>query len=329
MADSETAPTTQNGVLTKFIAQTQTNAPSISENGTMSWSETYKGPYELGKDILWQCVPNASRRSNIIGPNQDSFISLFSPPRMVDEHGHSSRDWVFKSGRCDQIDSGWHCNLTFEWSSVADLSSLQDTPNYTVWQFRSGCDQIDVFAYCTNTDISSFVDAGNNGESYSSRIQTWWDQPSDTSILKPSYQFQSVVGAGSIGKLNQAEIAIAKKLQSGRRPQRHYPIIVRTDYYQGNPTINFEKIDHIIESNDALFTSIASDGSGECPYTLEGWQWLLTDINSSFNTNTKMTTVSYQMTGAKEWDENFYGSDPFSDADCSGRWEIGGVKTKV
>ena len=219
--------------------------------------------------------------------------------------------------------AGLMCIVRVKFTRVAKDEEEDPEPDYTYWQCKMQPTQIDVLAYCSNKAKQGETGKkpGEDKGTYATRIQAWWNQPTDTAFLKPEYKFQSIVGTESIEELNSAETQIAKYLEAGQKPLRHYPVIVKKQVYTGKPKIDFSLIDHIVTETQ-MNRGLKDDE--ENPFDLDGWEWLCTGIDADYNTTTKVTTVSTEYTGSEEWDKHFYGDKNASSPDEK-RWEFGAV----
>ena len=319
------------GALSKFIPQKSPSFLTMS-NGSVEYEMVFKGSVKG-----WYSFQNFLMEAKKDGKEYSAFIddstalidwnsSLYATGtpspiyHLLRPRGNNSDPkYVLDSWSMEECEAGKHCIVRVHF--VEDGSD-DDEPDYTYWQCRMQPTQIDVLAYCSNKAKQG--ETGEPGEqdkgTYATRIQAWWNQPTDTAWLKPTYRFQSIVGANNIQQLNSAETKIAKYLEAGDKPLRHYPVIIKKQVYTGKPKIKFDLIDHIVtesQMNDGL------KDSEENPFDLDGWEWLCTGIDAEYNTTTKTTTVSTEYTGSESWDKHFYG-----DEDAQGdakRWAFGAV----
>ena len=323
------------GEIDKFIPQ---SSPSYMDaNGTENTlTQVFKGPITRLEDLqsFLDAMLKATSQTNstlqyFMG-NTNNIIQWAvggytgSTPMytVMFPMGEEGKQWVIDSYTVEECNpAGLMCIFRVKFKKVED--SDDDEPDYTYWQCRMQPTQIDVLAYCSNKAKQG--ETGEPGEqdkgTYATRIQAWWNQPTDTAWLKPTYRFQSIVGANKIQQLNSAETQIAKYLEAGDKPLRHYPVIIKKQVYTGKPKIKFDLIDHIVTETQ-MNRGLKSDE--ENPFDLDGWEWLCTGIDAEYNTTTKTTTVSTEYTGSESWDKHFYGETNASSPDEK-RWEFGAV----
>lgn len=346
MAQDPIYPNTSNpskterwGEIDKFVPQ---SSPSYLDGNTTDTTITqvFKGPttnlykFQNFCDTMLKSSTQSEKELGYFMSNTNNFIqwavgayvgttpmyTTMYPPE------DSTVAYVIDSYSVEECNpAGLMCIVRVKFKRVAKDEEEDSDPDYTYWSCDMRASQIDVLAYCSNRpkDGVSGTPGEEDGGTYSTRIQTWYNQPTDTSFLKPKYKFQSIVGAGREDELNDAEKAIAKKLEAGKTPLRHYPVIVKNQVYSGKPKINFDLIDRIVTENQ-MNKGLKSDERN--PFDLDGWEWLCTGINSEYNSQTQTTRVSTEYTGTflasgtaasgSGWDKEFYGPD---------RWEFGEV----
>lgn len=300
------------GVLTKSIRQCSQQSPELLQDGTMVFREEFKGPMEELQDIPSGLTPGA-KRSQVI--TAAKYSSRLDPPDPF-----TGTSWRLRSCMVEELEAGDHAKITFIWGSDKnDKDSSQDDNKVEQWSLSYGQETVSVLAYCTNADLPTQAPGGGfvQGESYACRIQAWWNQPQDTAYYQPAYKFVSALGAGKVQELGKAEKAIARKLQQGRNPMRHYPILTKTTTYLDSRKtgIDIDNIDYIERG---------STWDSGCPIDTSDWEWLKVGMTYSYNSKANSTTVTETWWGAKEWDKEFYSSD------TNIRWEFGKVNdTKI
>lgn len=301
---------TRDGLLTALVAQTSDIAPEMRDNNVLYWREPFEGAYDTIKDIPATLSRGVARsvvaRAHFTGAN-----ILYDPPDYYSKH-----EWRLDSAIVEQKEAGEHATITFTWYSDPNGKEDDDpsTDPIVSWTLSYGQSNVNVLAYCTNSDpLSSDTQGYTTGESYASRIQAWWNQPQDTAYYQPAYKFVSALGAGKIQELGLAEKAIAKKLQQGRNPMRHYPIITKTSVYPNQKLDSFDipRLDELAGSGDLS----DSPFSGSTVYK----DWLKVGLTYNYNGQTNSTTITETWWGAEEWDEDFYSST------AAVRWEFGKV----
>ena len=314
------------GEIDKFIPQASPSYLEGSEKET-TITQVFKGPttnlykFQDFCDAMLKSSTQSEKELGYFMSNTNNFIqwavgayvgttpmyTVMYPPE------DSTVAYVIDSYSVEETDAGLMSIVRVKFKRVAkDDSSEDPEPDQVYWTCTMQPTQINVLAYCSNKAKEGGTgEAGADDGTYATRIQTWWNQPTETSLLKPQYKFQSILGAGKIDSLNSAEIKIAKKLEAGTNPLRHYPVIIKNEIYSGKPKVDFSEIDYI-QNN------IGDTG----PFDLEGYEWLCTGINVDYNENTNQTRVATEYTGAptstlsSAWDKDFYGPN---------RWEFGGV----
>lgn len=323
------------GEIDKFIPQT---SPSYMDaNGTENTlTQVFKGPITRLEDLqsfldaMLKATSQTNKTLHYFMDNTNNIIqwavgayvgttSMYTV--MFPMHGED-KEWVIDSYAVEECNpAGLMCIVRVKFKKVE--ASEEDKPDYTYWQCKMQPTQIDVLAYCSNKAKQGETGKkpGEDKGTYATRIQAWWNQPTDTAFLKPEYKFQSIVGTEKIEELNSAEKQIAKYLEAGQKPLRHYPVIVKKQVYTGKPKIDFSLIDHIV--TETQMNKGLKDAE-ENPFDLDGWEWLCTGIDADYNTTTKVTTVSTEYTGSEKWDKHFYGDKNASSADEK-RWEFGAV----
>ena len=327
------------GEIDKFVPQ---SSPSYMDANSTdhTLTQVFKGPsfrledLQIFLDAMLQANSQTNKTLHYFMNNSGSVIQwqvgeyvagapMYTVMFPMSEQG---KEWVIDSYSIEECNpAGLMCIFRVKFKKVQEEDGEDSDPDYTYWSCNMQASQIDVLAYCSNRpkDGVSGTPGEEDGGTYATRIQTWYNQPTDTSFLKPKYKFQSIVGAGREDELNDAEKAIAKKLEAGKSPLRHYPVIVKNQVYSGKPKINFDLIDRIVTETQ-MNRGLKSDERN--PFDLDGWEWLCTGINSEYNTQTQTTRVSTEYTGAflasgaaasgSGWDKDFYGPD---------RWEFGEV----
>lgn len=322
------------GEIDKFIPQ---SSPSYMDaNGTENTiTQVFKGPTAWLEDLqsfldaMLKATSQTNKTLHYFMQNTNNIIQWAvgayagTTPMytvMFPMYGEG-KEYVIDSYAVEECNpAGLMCIVRVKFKKVE--ASEEDKPDYTYWQCKMQPTQIDVLAYCSNKAKEGETGKpGKDKGTYATRIQAWWNQPTDTAFLKPEYKFQSIVGTESIEKLNAAEEQIAKYLEAGQKPLRHYPVIVKKQVYTGKPKIDFSLIDHIVTETQ-MNKGLKSDERN--PFDLTGWEWLCTGIDADYNTTTNTTTVSTEYTGSEKWDKHFYGDKNASSADEK-RWEFGAV----
>ena len=297
--------TDNEGVLGVFVAQPGDQSPEMMADGSLVWRETYKGPYKIAKNIL-ASDGKGQTRQRILAYAPTALANAVR--RFTEPTPNTNCPWRLMSARVQELEAGDHCLLTFVWvSSEKDNESLDD--GFTQWNLSFGQESINVLAYCTNVEPPTEAPGFGyvSGESYQSRIQAWWNQPQDTAYYQPSYRFVSALGAGQVQSLGKAEIAIARKMQQGRNPMLHYPIITKTTTYLGKKTyVSLNTLDVIDEPTGS-------------PFITDGWEFLKVGQTYNYNSKADQTVITVTWWGAKKWDEDFYSPDP------NRRWQFGQV----
>lgn len=324
------------GEIDKFIPQT---SPSYMDaNGTENTiTQVFKGPSTRFEDLqnfldaMLRANSQTNRTlqyfmentNNIIQWAVGAYVGTTSMYTVMFPMSEEGKQWVIDSYTVEECNpAGLMCIFRVKFKKVEESGEEEDKPDYTYWQCKMQPTQIDVLAYCSNKAKQGESGApGADKGTYATRIQAWWNQPTDTAFLKPEYKFQSIVGTEKIEELNAAETQIAKYLEAGQKPLRHYPVIVKKQVYTGKPKIDFSLIDHIVTETQ-MNRGLKNDE--ENPFDLDGWEWLCTGIDADYNTTTKVTTVSTEYTGSEKWDKHFYGETNASSADEK-RWEFGAV----
>lgn len=323
------------GEIDKFIPQT---SPSYMDaNGTENTlTQVFKGPITRLEDLqsfidaMLKATSQTNKTLHYFMENTNNFIQwavgayvgTTSMYTVMFPMGGEDKQWIIDSYVVEECNpAGLMCIVRVKFKKVE--ASEEDKPDYTYWQCKMQPTQIDVLAYCSNKAKQGETGKkpGEDKGTYATRIQAWWNQPTDTAFLKPEYKFQSIVGTESIEELNAAEEQIAKYLEAGQKPLRHYPVIVKKQVYTGKPKIDFSLIDHIVTETQ-MNKGLKSDERN--PFDLTGWEWLCTGIDADYNTTTNTTTVSTEYTGSEKWDKHFYGDKNASSADEK-RWEFGAV----
>ena len=323
------------GEIDKFIPQ---NSPSYLEGNATGTTVTqvFKGPtanlykFQDFCDAMLKSGTQAEKDLGYFMSNTNDFIqwavgayagttpmyTVMYPPE------DSTNSYVIDSYTVEECNpAGLMCIVRVRFKRGAKEEEDPE-PDYTYWQCKMQPTQLDVLAYCSNKpkQAGTSEKPGADKGTYSTRIQAWWNQPTDTAFLKPEYKFQSIVGAEEIGELNSAETQIAKYLEAGQKPLRHYPVIVKKQVYTDKPSIDFSLIDHIVTKTQ-MNRGLKSNERN--PFVLTGWEWLCTGIDADYNTTTNTTTVSTEYTGSKSWDRHFYGET--AAAADEKRWEFGEV----
>lgn len=330
------------GEIDKFIPQ---SSPSYMDaNGTENTlTQVFKGPITRLEDLqsFLDGMLKATSQTNktlhyFMGNTNDiiqwgvgGYTGTTSMYTVMFPMGGEDKEWVIDSYTVEECNpAGLMCIFRVKFRKVKNEDGEDSEPDYTYWQCKMQSTQINVLAYCSNKPKQSGgggsdpKPAGEDGGTYTTRIQTWWNQPTDTAWLKPQYKFQSVVGTNKIETLNKAEIEIAKYLERSENPNRHFPVIVKRQVYSGKPTVDFSEIDHIVTTIDINSHTKAGEA---CPFkNLGDWNWLCTGIDVEYNSTTKVSTVTTEYTGsATPWNNRFYGSE--NGQGVNKRWEFGEV----
>lgn len=296
----------QTGVLSKSVRQPSEQNPEFLSDGTMVFREVYKGPTADLKDVPKTLSVGAKRSTIITAADYTDRIAAPDP--------FTGTSWRLRSCMVEELEAGDHSRITFIWGSNKDDLDAGDDNTVVQWNLSYGQETVSVLAYCTNADLPTEAPAGGfvSGESYASRIQAWWNQPQDTAYYQPAYKFVSALGAGNVQELGRAEKAIAKKMQQGRNPMRHYPILTKTTTY-----LDKRKTD--VSISDIDYIASGSSWHTGCPIDTGGWDWLKVGMTYNYNDKSNSTTVTETWWGAKDWDEDFYS------ANSNVRWEFGQV----
>lgn len=294
------------GVLSKSIRQSSEQSPEFLQDGTMIFREVFKGPTSELKDVPKTLSVGVKRSTIITAAKYDQRIN---PPEPF-----QGTSWKLRSCMVDEEEAGDHSTITFIWGSNKDDLDAGDDNKVVQWNLAYGQETVNVLAYCTNADLPTQAPAGGfvEGESYACRIQAWWNQPQDTAYYQPAYKFVSALGAGNVQELGKAEKAIARKLQQGRNPMRHYPILTKTTTY-----LDVKKEGVALSSIDYIESGNSWDNG--CPIETSGWDWLKVGMTYNYNSKANSTTITETWWGAQDWDEDFYS------ANQNRRWQFGGV----
>ena len=300
-----------NGILNEFVRQPSNSSPSNDSSSGYRYRESWKGPYSTAKELLKNVKPGSTTRSAFLAAMGSRDEEYAAPTAL-------SGNWYIDSVEVDEQAAGDHCiiNVQYKEQENAPAEPQEEDGGTVVWNCTMVQSTVNVLAYCTNKlDQDGNVDLTE--ETYAARIQSWHQQSLDTSQIQSTYQFQSALGIGKIEELNEAEVAIAKKLQAGKNPMRHYPQLTKTISWNGPPKDGQDK--PVIDQVDII------DTPQNCPYDISKYEWLLVgdtwnyDLRSNTTQHTLVWIGSWLDDGNDEsgWDKQFY--------DPTNRWQFGNV----
>lgn len=247
-------------------------------NGTQQWSVSYKGPY------------NSLRTATI----------AFSPGDIYSFD--NTTGGILASWQLSRI-SGDHGMLTLN-LTPADIMQenggnvAKSELKKDVWSVHGVRNDKSLLGFC---GVSA--SEGNRAE-----LEAWLKEPDGA--LAREYKYRD--SQDNIKELSEGSEVIAKKFEKGiDSVMRFYPLITRKRMYSREPAAVLENLSKI-DTPPVPKTSLL-DGKTRVPTGLStvvnDYKWLKCQDDADENDDGSWTRTEAWM-GAKEWDEDLYGSNP-------------------
>jgi len=309
----------------------QPNSLQISnDKDCQRMTEVWKGPWSVLKDltnIKDKSVFGVKLYPGIIRPSaMDSSTSWkkeFDTP--VASISAKTVEWLIDTVETKQIEAGDYGELTITYSSVRQNSSgggqnadipgdcVQTQP--TVWSLNWGTFTRSPLEYAQDVTGGTAEDIKNCYEN---------DHPGSVAEAVPlnpqvdadNLKYAYYMGTEDINREIKILVdngvpestKIYEYLCKGITPQFHYPIVSKQDHFFLSSGFVFNVTPGVdIDKKQSLPAS--------CPYQFNNnWQWLKTDDSYQITQNTFEGTTytrTQTWTGAKIWDDNFYGDNPW------------------
>lgn len=346
-----TAPVKPNsGILNAWVQQPTSDAPVESSSGVPTYSEQFKGPYAEGKDILSKVRAGYTMAEAHAGMRQllsNGILSAYAAPACP-KVGNLDSDWIVDSIGVRELEPGDHCLLDIKYkasNSLYDVQNLKVNEEKDVWSLTWQSYTVCPYAFCSNEEhIDTIVSPGANGAEYEPN----WELSAQRSHIDSfrnlvENKFHGANGAYIYTQgqqryyLNPTEVAVLKKVELGKQPVYHYPVLTHQTESSGRWTgggsvLSYssavgQDIDHIVNANQLSGCPLDfSKGQQE----LKAWQWIKVADEVTQTKSKKEHTVSYTRKevfwGFKDIDINFYGNTAFEHSKqgiLSSRWELG------
>lgn len=331
------APTDLSGVLSQFVRIPCENSPS-EQNGELTYTEKWKGPYEDAKDLLTKVASGytISQVHLALGANR---VERFETPTCPARAGGV---WIMDGVQVQELEAGSHAIVTFTYKPVGSSSGGgTDIPEQDVWSLSWEAYQVTPWAFCKNDDYS--LESYNWSPSDTPPDPDWSKCANrayiEQCVNAPSWEIKGDgkwmvwtpdENAPDFRKyLPVANQAIYKKVALQRNATYHHPILVHQT--AKSTTVSAATYDDPIGGGIDHITSLPSG----CPYSLSGWEWVKTGDDMT-QQKVKSGTTTTIFTRRQVWcgypvsgiDKNYYGNGTFAHTEQgiqSGRWPIGGV----
>lgn len=340
ISTNRTATVSANGILDCWVQQPVDNSPSESSAGVVTYQEKFKGPYSKGKELLDRikvgdtlASAHTSLGATVSGGIQNAYDAPTPPTR-----NNKTLTWIVSGIRVQEAEAGDHCFIYVDYTAQFigwEVNTLYEIDERNVWSLSWQSYSVSPFAFCSNEQHND-IPVSPSGLGYEPN----WTLPAMREHIE---LFKNSIGGKFTGAanawvyktmaqayyLNPTEIEIAKKIDLGKSPVYHYPILVHTTAKQGGVNVNYdetlgEDLDHIV------------DLPLDCPYKFDEdstdeedkWKWIkvgddMTQTKTKSNTTFERKQIWW---GFKDIDENFYGNEPFTHDENgikNGRWELG------
>ena len=339
----------QNGVLTKMVQQPVDNAIEISWQDGAKYTERWKGPYDAMKGVTATggTVKGATWLVGYARPSLGTdWASLIGMPTTT-----SGMTWMIDTIEVTEIEAGAHGELLITYKAVStdDLPMVgyggkepsSETSSEVVtessgWTLRWGTYSRNVLEYCTNLSIYNVDDPSDHAniahadcvikcsqlpKPRKSQIPSEWrgsgsSHPEQYMWVEPNQAGESV--SADVRELgNDKERKIYDYYTRGVQPVFHYPVLTYTYTAEYGADYNgkFYVADEIVDTKETALPT-------NCPFDLDGWEWLHCGTEAQVRKVKKATRNAIQVTKTTTWegalkiDDNFYGP-------IGTRWEPG------
>lgn len=295
-----------NQILSGLVQQSG-NDVCNNANGTITFTETYKGPWTTINDLPTSGgFDYGVSRASTVANEWDSIFPAPKPP-----NGNS---WYLVQVTTSQLEAGDHgeIRLTWEMRKTEGQDVDPDAPDLSTvtvnWECAWQGESTNVLAYCSNGGVN--VDP-NRTNAYAGNILLWAEE--ENAMIKSANSFQY---DGIEYKLNDAELSVGQLYSKDVNPVFHSPVVTKTS------TRNIEQLSSIAITGIDTIQTIE-----DCPFKFDqDWKFILlgNDITyeqkSYYSKRLSADVTYYFLTDKQTWAghknprEEFYGNNA---------WKIG------